>query len=447
MKAYPKISFETEAITVKAFPKKAFPKARPPTNRPAGSSAGATMPVTPPRRIPKTPPKGSGPPGATSAASRSKASRSFLVTKGSYLRPMPFSAWSRAKHAALGRWSMATMERIRQARGERVAKWHAAAAEAAKAPGPVPPYYGAAAPPPPAPVPTAPPSTEAMRPEDWLNEQVPEYGEREPGLDLPGSTDDGFENPTPALTLDTSRSSLPLDPAHWSRATIMCRRVRGSIIDRLDLNDSVGVDDLTADQVYLVLLAAGISPLSCSPALLRQGPEFIPTPGQYFYYLLNRTVVETMNSFLTVGTGLDPQAVDSADGDWQHAYHGTSMSCLSHMLTFGLVPGPNMTHGKYGVYCEGAARRTSCLNYMTHEQGGGHGNPNHVFSAIIHLMVDRSRGMTANRQWVQPPGTFMILGYFVHAINLSDVLSHGFGGWFRIANGTLVNLRRVPELS
>ena len=141
--------------------------------------------------------------------------------------------------------------------------------------------------------------------------------------------------------------------------------------------------------------------------------------------MLDKTIVETLcQLYPPSGTGSSLFASSGGPSDWQQAYHGTCMSCMPQIMSFGLMPGPNLTDNTYGVYCERPARRNSCLNYMPH-QSGHQGNADLVDAIHLNILVDRRRGQTVNNHWVQPPGTVVILGLLLHAIVLADVLNIG----------------------
>jgi hypothetical protein len=129
------------------------------------------------------------------------------------------------------------------------------------------------------------------------------------------------------------------------------------------------------------------------------------------------------------------------------AYHGTSLSCATLIISSGFRYGPNKTASKRGVYMEGSARKLCTYNYVTHEAVAlPHVSPLHMFGAVFELIVDRSKGSTIHGQWVQPLHSFYLDGLYIHAFDLLALYEANQMGWFRCHVPTLEHLAAMTSL-
>ena len=63
-----------------------------------------------------------------------------------------------------------------------------------------------------------------------------------------------------------------------------------------------------------------------------------------------------------------------------------------------------------------------------------------VVAVMLDLIVDRNVGRTIHNQWVQPPESTFITGFHLHVLNLNDVFTKGFSGFYRVNTETLQSL-------
>ena len=90
------------------------------------------------------------------------------------------------------------------------------------------------------------------------------------------------------------------------------------------------------------------------------------------------------------------------------------------------------------VYCERHQRRACCLNYSTLETLEDLSmHPLLLFSTVLELHVDQSRGGTQNHQWRQNKDAVTIAGIYVHVVNGFALVQEGFLGWYTIHEATL----------
>jgi hypothetical protein len=164
------------------------------------------------------------------------------------------------------------------------------------------------------------------------------------------------------------------------------------------------------------------------PYLMYADAEWIaemPTPGSWFYLDLGcyEARNEAMREFFET-TNIGKTSV---------AYHGTSLSCATLIVSEGFRCGPNTTAQRRGVYMEGTARKLSTYNYITHEHVAllPHVSPLYQFGAVFELIADRSKGRSIHGQWVQPLKSFYIDGLYLHAFDLFSLYEATYMGWFR----------------
>ena len=97
----------------------------------------------------------------------------------------------------------------------------------------------------------------------------------------------------------------------------------------------------------------------------------------------------------------------------------------------GFTEALNMTDGKCGVYCEGDHRKRCAIPYAAMNFPSARAmDAVTLYSALFDIAVNREKGYTANKQWVQPPWSIIISGVYIHALPIArctpkDILDGG----------------------
>jgi hypothetical protein len=166
----------------------------------------------------------------------------------------------------------------------------------------------------------------------------------------------------------------------------------------------------------------------------------MPTPGSWFYLDLGcyEARNEAMREFFET-TNIGKTSV---------AYHGTSLSCATLIVSGGFRCGPNITAQHRGVYMEGTVHKLSTYNYITHEHVAllPHVSPLHQFGAVFELIADRSKGRSIHGQWVQPLKSFYLDGLYLHAFDLFSLYEANHMGWFRCHIPSLEHLAVTTDM-
>jgi len=151
--------------------------------------------------------------------------------------------------------------------------------------------------------------------------------------------------------------------------------------------------------------------------------DFVPTSGLWFYQPL------------TKGTnGADVSTFTDA----QVGYHSTSLECAALILKEGLQIGPSVTGGKPGVYFERQRRKECSFSYATHNLFGTDGL---LTAVVFEAMIDKSKGTSVNKQWVQPAGSFVLTGAYTHQFPITRLYLKGFVGCLRVHKDVFLLLR------
>jgi hypothetical protein len=140
---------------------------------------------------------------------------------------------------------------------------------------------------------------------------------------------------------------------------------------------------------------------------VRTVSDFVPTSGRWFYQRL------------TKGTGRTSTFTDA-----QVAFHSTSLECAVGILNKGLEIGPSVTGGKIGVYFERPRRKANSFAYATHNLFGTDGL---LTAVVFEAMIDKRKGTTVNKQWVQPAGSFVLTGVYTPVPDYQALLKRN--GW------------------
>ena len=105
-----------------------------------------------------------------------------------------------------------------------------------------------------------------------------------------------------------------------------------------------------------------------------------------------------------------------------------------------LRTGPSSTGHKIGVYCEGEHRKECAHHYCVYfgitiePLPDENRDPESMFTVFLALEVDRNVRTQVNNRWVQPEGSLVVSGTWVHGTSLVDMRLGGIHGHFSVAN-------------
>ena len=182
--------------------------------------------------------------------------------------------------------------------------------------------------------------------------------------------------------------------------------------------------EMPVSAVQRMLIAHGSLPYNFpwDRLTVARSEELVATPGRWF----------TIDLPNFAHSALLESAHASAD--WQTAYHGTSIFNIKQILEGGPREGFSQTSGRRGIYCEGTKRRHCCMNYITHTSSAiPKADPYVMWGALFELVVDRSRGGTIHKQWVQKQGSVFIRKVHIHCFHLRQAYEAGWLGVFSVS--------------
>ena len=156
---------------------------------------------------------------------------------------------------------------------------------------------------------------------------------------------------------------------------------------------------------------------------VRTVSDFVPTSGRWFYQRLTKGTEGAEVSTFT---------------DAQVAFHSTSLECAVGILNKGLEIGPSVTGDKIGVYFERPRRKANSFAYATHNLFGTDGL---LTAVVFEAMIDKRKGTTVNKQWVQPAGSFVLTGVYTHQFPITRLYSKGMVGSLRVHKDVFLLLR------
>ena len=90
---------------------------------------------------------------------------------------------------------------------------------------------------------------------------------------------------------------------------------------------------------------------------------------------------------------------------------------------------------------EGTNRRASTAYYSTMNFASEDTTDLNLYGAFFELAVNRFRGTSANKQWVQPPDSIIIAGMHLHCLPVTKLYSPGFLGWCTVADSVLDRIK------
>jgi hypothetical protein len=265
---------------------------------------------------------------------------------------------------------------------------------------------------------------------------VPGYTEKlkkqeTPEAPLPGYTDDDFEGlPDPQHRPSQQCDLKELD--HWSDAIRNSNRNKHAWKATFanwtpSQLASLKREEPTLARLGVALHSWGIG-LNPNPNTTYSAAEYesMKTPGRWYAF--------GWDDFQS-GPGNPLHAVDT-EAMYQDAYHGTSMKALAKIaITGDIGAAVNDQDGKCKgkIFCEGRRRMHCCMNYASHNVSPNVRNSDPLlYACVLQVGVDRSRGGTFNRQWVQESGSIWIVRVLVHVVNPMDLYERGFVGWWKI---------------
>ena len=76
--------------------------------------------------------------------------------------------------------------------------------------------------------------------------------------------------------------------------------------------------------------------------------------------------------------------------------------------------------------------------YATHNLFGTDGL---LTAVVFEAMLDKAKGTTHARQWVQPAGSFGLTGVYTHQLPITRLYRKGYLGWFRVHRDVFLLLR------
>ena len=103
------------------------------------------------------------------------------------------------------------------------------------------------------------------------------------------------------------------------------------------------------------------------------------------------------------------------------AWSGVNMYILWSIFRFGWK-GSWGKNGQFGGWCHKDSTRKRCGSYMYYVQSG----TGIAWGVLLELLVDRTRGRTAQDQWVQDEGSSAIVAVWFHGVKHKDF----FGGQY-----------------